>query len=63
MELLGQARALQAVAGSTSMLGDLPVVLAVMKVGPGRERVGMPLAEVSTMDAKVPATLMGVYSV
>ena len=62
MELLGRVRALQDVAGSTSMLGDLPVVSAVAKVGPGQERVGMPLAEVSTMHAKVMVILTGVYS-
>ena len=63
MELLGRARALQDVAGFASMLGDLPVVSAVVKAGPGQERVGMPLAEVSTMHEKVPAPLTGVYSV
>ena len=63
MELPERAQALQDVAGSTSMLRDLPVMSAVVKAGPEREQVGMSSAEVSTMHAKVQATLTGVYSV
>ena len=62
MELSEHAQALQDVAGSMSMLGDLPMISAVVKVGMERERVGMSAAEVSTMHVKVPATLTGVYS-